>query len=144
MASGEIITFIVDHIDHIITRWVGGESLRKIANSLFISPATLSHALLNNPYCHQKWEAAREMKALIMLEDAIERADNAGEKGTDALDPALIKIGIDNGIKIAGKLDSRRWGDKAELNVTGGLLVEQDLSVSPAEAYEAMIKGATK
>lgn len=139
MDRGNWAELIVSQADEIIDLWLQGKSLRQAAEELFLPGDRVYSLLRTNEVFRSKYLAAREVKGAMLADRAMEWAEEAGSKGVAMLDSALINTGVSNHFKAASKLDPTNWGDKTQLQLSGQVKVEQDLTVSPAEAYERMI-----
>jgi len=131
-----------DACDAILDGWLRGLSIREAAEACFLDGSKAYMYLTRYEPMKSKFAAAKEQKALQMIDQACEWAQTAGSKGAAMLDASLINIGVNHATKAASKLDPRAWGDKSQLELSGGLQVEQNTTITPADAYERMIKGA--
>jgi hypothetical protein len=138
--SGEFKKLIISRIDDLIDLWLQGVPLKKAAEQLFLPPST-HIAVYQMPETRELMRAARETKAALLVDDALEWAGEAGASGTSMLDSSLMSLGVNTNLKVASKLDPKTWGDKTQMELSGGVQVEQNLSITPAEAYERMLKG---
>lgn len=147
MSRGVVSSYIKENIDSILEEWVEGKSLRKIAEERFLVYFSMLDYITGNPETRPKWLAARERRALSLVDRSLDLADVAGEAGRNMLDNSLIKTAIDTNIKVAAKLDPGNWGEKssvdmrldAELN--GNVRLDAELKISPLEAYQQMLQG---
>lgn len=147
MSRGVVSSYIKENIDSILEEWVEGKSLRKIAEERFLVYFSMLDYITGNPETRPKWLAARERRALNLVDRSLDLADVAGEAGCKMLDNSLIKTAIDTNIKVAAKLDPGNWGEKssvdmrldAELN--GNVRLDAELKISPLDAYQQMLQG---
>jgi hypothetical protein len=122
--------------DEILLRIANGESLKAICEDDWLpSRETVRVRIINDADFAGRYARAREAQADTFFDDCLEIADNARNdwmerKGKD--DTGWIENGehlqrsrlrIDARKWMAGKLRPKVYGDKADLNVTGGLSV---------------------
>lgn len=128
-----------DAADEIIELWLRGLSLRQAAERLFLPGDAVYYQMHRTETNRLKMQAAREVKALQLVDEATSWAATSGQKGAEMYDAQLINIGVNHNMKLASKLAPKDYGDKSQLELTGGIHVDQDITLSPAEAYEQMI-----
>lgn len=130
---------IRDRIDEVFTRWEAGESMRSIAESMpiHVTPSTISYVMRSTPEWMMRYEAAQEFRA----QELIERTVRIAEKGEQLGDAAGLRVASDTYMKLAAKLAPNKYGDKAQLQISGAVVRAEDLS--DAELARAVAKGQT-
>lgn len=136
-----LLTLFNQNCDRILEYWLQGMSLRQAAEYLFLPGHNVYPYLTVNEPNRSKYLAAKRLKALQQIDKANELAEFAAQKGQDMIDPTLINMAINHFVKSSAKLAPEDWGDKSQLELSGNVKVEQNLSITPADAYERMLKG---
>ena len=118
-------------------KWVLGEDDR------FPCARTFHRWLEENEELRQTYLRARQMQAELLVDETMEIADECNRdiiliKGSDgkereAMNGEFIqrsKIRIDMRFRLAGKLHPKKWGEKQEIEHSGGLKV---VAVTPED-----------
>ena len=134
---------VLELSDSIFDRYVEGESFDSIAKSLpfKIAGHALHYILRYSEETASVYASALDMRADFLAEQAIDYARQAAQCG----DSSGLKVAIDTNLKMAAKLNVRRWGDTSKLELTGkdggALEIKADLTLTAEQAYERLIKG---
>jgi hypothetical protein len=123
---------VYDNFKKILEIYVSGYSLRAAIESVLpgVSVAAARAAIHANEYMRPLWLAANEARAVGFVESAGDVA-----MVLQASDP---KAAGDLFLKLASKVDPKRWGDKATIEHTGadGGPIESTVTLTPGEAYK--------
>jgi hypothetical protein len=103
--------------DQVFDRYVWGESLQVIADSL---PFKVQGWKLRQILCDS--EETREQYAMAGIERAHNLVDAALDYGREAAalkDAAGLRLAVDVNLKVASKLHAAAYGDKSKVELTG-------------------------
>lgn len=138
---GRVSATIEPHVDAILALYVEGFSFRAIVEQLQL-PLTGSQvrkALMRDHI--ERWDEAVVERAHELIERNGEHAASAASTG----EASGFKAAAEINFKLAALYDSRRFGDKRTIELTGAnggaLKVEADIKLSPDEAYKRMLRG---
>lgn len=127
--------------DEMLEMYMSGYGFRSIVEMLGIneSPNFVRMILGSDPSTRKEYIEAHISRAHTLVEEAVDTARMGKALG----DAAGLRVAADTMLKVAGKIAPTQYGDKASLELTGkdGGPVEANMTVSPAEAYEKLIKG---
>ena len=142
-ARDALRTQVLEQSESILNRYIEGESFDAIAKSLPFpcTGASIHYILRFAEETAALYASALDMRADFLAEQAIDYAKKAAQCG----DPSGYKVAIDTNLKMAAKLNAKRWGDTSKLELTGkdggALEIKADLSLTAEQAYERLIKG---
>lgn len=134
---------VVALADEIFDRYVWGESLQAIADTLpFKVPGwKLRYILTTDAATSERYMMAGIERAHNLVDAAVDYGRQAAALG----DAAGLRVAIDTNLKVAAKLAPRDYGDTSKLELTGknggALEIKADLSLTAEQAYERLIKG---
>lgn len=129
--------------DEIFDRYVWGESLQAIADTLpfKIQAWKLRYILTTDKQTSDRYMMAGIERAHNLVDAAVDYGRQAAAIG----DAAGLRVAIDTNLKVAAKLAPRDYGDTSKLELTGknggALEIKADLSLTAEQAYERLIKG---
>lgn len=125
--------------DEIFELFMDGIGFKLICAQLDIKESPQYVRLTLQTYARKEYLNATLARAHSMVEEAVDTARLGKVLG----DAAGLRVSVDTLLKVAGKIAPGEYGDKASLELTGkdGGPIEANMSVSPAEAYERLIKG---
>lgn len=127
--------------DEMLELYMGGYGFKAIVEMLGIheSPNFVRMILSSDPGTRQEYIEAHISRAHTLVEEAVDTA----RLGKAIGDAAGLRVATDTFLKVATKIAPAQYGDKASLELSGkdGGPIEANMSVSPAEAYEKLIKG---
>jgi hypothetical protein len=108
---------VMEHRDHIFERYIAGESMQKIAESLPFKIAgwRLRDILLDDDDTRETYGNVHIHRSHNLIEVALDYAREAAMLG----DSSGLKVAIDTNMKIAAKINARDYGDKSRLELTG-------------------------
>jgi hypothetical protein len=142
-AAEQIKADVLAVADEVFDRYVWGESLQVIADSL---PFKVQGWKLRQILCDS--EETREQYAMAGIERAHNLVDAALDYGREAAalgDAAGLRLAVDVNLKVASKLHAAAYGDKSKVEHTGAngkaIEIKADLSLTAEQAYERLIKG---
>lgn len=141
--DAKVAESILARADEILERFIGGESLKSIAATIEppISLWKLRELLISSEQTADAYKNASIHRAHALVEDAVDLARTASAIG----DAAGIRVATDTFLKVAGKLAPTEYGDKSKVELTGkdggALELKADMTLSPADAYELLIRG---
>jgi len=142
-AAEQIKADVLAVADQVFDRYVWGESLQVIADSLpfKVQGWKLRQILMDS-------EETRDQYAMAGIERAHNLVDAALDYGRTAAaigDAAGLRTAIDTNLKVASKLHAAAYGDKSKVEHTGAngkaIEIKADLSLTAEQAYERLIKG---
>jgi hypothetical protein len=116
-AAEQIKADVLAVADQVFDRYVWGESLQVIADSL---PFKVQGWKLRQILCDS--EETREQYAMAGIERAHNLVDAALDYGREAAalgDAAGLRLAVDVNLKVASKLHAAAYGDKSKLELTG-------------------------
>jgi hypothetical protein len=143
LARAKIKAMVIEHLDDIVDRYARGESLQTIGASLPtpIQGARLRTILINTDETHAAYANAYVERSHQLVEEALELGKKAGKLG----DAAGYKVNVDVNMKVAAKINPQAYGEASKVELTGRgggpLEVKADVTLTPAEAYERLVKG---
>lgn len=116
-AAAELKQRVLDASDEIFDRYVLGESLQSIAQSLpfKIADWKLRTILMESEETRDLYATADINRAHALVEQALDHGRMAAALG----DSAGLRTAIDVNLKVAAKLAPRQYGDTSKLEVTG-------------------------
>jgi hypothetical protein len=108
---------VAGHIDDILERYAGGESLESIGASLPVAMSAwkLRDIMVTSPELSERYHQVRLHKAHNLMDSALDVAKNARDLG----DAQGLRLAVDTYIKVASKIAPREYGDKAKVELTG-------------------------
>ena len=138
---------VVMYMDKIVAYWAGGLSFNKITKELNvpITAGQLRARIVHDKDLRDKLNAVHEARSFSIVDEATA----AAERAIDQSSP-LSTAGYTSGAKIlltvAEKTDPKNWAAPSKVELTGKnggpVEVKADMTLSPADAYERMVKGA--
>lgn len=137
---------VVMHMDKIVAHWAGGLTFHKITEELGlpITAAQLRTRILHDDELREKLNTVHTARAAALIDRATQAADDAIDSASPAF-PAGFGTGAKILITLAEKLDKANWGTVKGVELTGKnggpVEVKADMTLSPADAYERMVKG---
>jgi hypothetical protein len=129
--------------DDVFDRYVRGESLQEIADSLPFRPTfwQLRQILMDSDETRDKYANIGIERAHALVDAALAYGVRAAKLG----DAAGLRTAIDVNLKVASKLHAAAYGDKSKVEHTGvngkAIEIKADLSLTAEQAYERLIKG---
>lgn len=108
---------VLARADEIFERYMAGESMRQIAESMPFKVAgwRLRDILLDNPDTRESYANIHIHRSHNLVDAAVDYAREAGMLG----DAAGLRVAIDANLKVAAKINARDYGDKSKLELTG-------------------------
>lgn len=134
---------VLVRIDSIVAHWAAGDTFATIVESLKlkITKDELRRRIVHDSELRAKLNSVHEARAYALIEKAQERAEDAAETG----DPSGLIGGAKILIGLAEKYDKASWGNTKSVELTGKgggpIQTQGDMTISPADAYEKMVKG---
>lgn len=127
--------------DEMLELYMGGYGFKAIVEMLGMdeSPNFVRMILSSDQSTRQEYIQAHISRAHTLVEEAVDTA----RLGRAIGDAAGLRVATDTFLKVATKIAPAEYGDKTNVELTGkgGGPVEANMTVSPAEAYEKLIKG---
>lgn len=116
-AAAELKQRVLDASDEIFDRYVLGESMSSIAQSLpfKIPDWKLRTILMESEETRDLYATADINRAHALVEQALDHGRMAAAFG----DPAGLRTAIDVNLKVAAKLAPRQYGDTKKVELTG-------------------------
>jgi len=102
-------------VDEVYDRYVAGESMQQIADSLKMRGWYLRRVMLESDETRERFAQARFDRAHNLVESALDYGRQAAAIG----DAAGLRTAIDVNLKVAAKLHPTDYGDKSRLELTG-------------------------
>lgn len=108
---------VMERKDEIFERYIAGESMQRIAESLPFKIAgwRLRDILLNDEETRETYGNVQIHRSHNLIEVSVDYARDAAMLG----DSSGLKVAIDTNMKIAAKINARDYGDKSKLELTG-------------------------
>lgn len=108
---------ILESADEVFDRYVWGESLTAIADSLpfKVQAWKLRAVLIESAETGERFANIGVLRAHNLVDQAIEYGRQAASIG----DSAGLKVGIDVNLKVASKLAPAEYGEKTKMELTG-------------------------
>lgn len=134
---------VIEIAEEVFDRYVWGESFQQIADSLPFTIAgwKLRQILMDSEETAEQYTQLGIIRSHNLIDATIDYARKAASIG----DSAGLKVAIDTHLKVASKINSRDYGDKSKMELTGkdgkALEIKADLSLTAEQAYERLIKG---
>ena len=120
----------------ILAEFAGGLSLAAACAAIEprLNALNARQVIFANPDLKAMWHAVREHRSHYMFEAAGDMAES-----TAKTDPGKA---ADIYLKLAERLNPREYGAKAQLALTGadGGAIKADVSMTPSEAYQQMLR----
>lgn len=147
----------VNVVAMLMSRVAEGESLRDICKAQEVAYSLVARWIAETPLLKQQYDVALQLHADSIAHEALTIADEQCEvekKDGSTYDPdvARDKLRVDTRLKLAGKWDRQRYGERepAAVNVTVNLgdirreieVLEQKLGLAPA-ALPALAEALT-
>lgn len=135
MTVGRPSSFTQETADTICDRLCAGESLRKICcDEAMPDQATVYRWLRTNDAFREQYTRAREIQADTLFDETLDISDDGSNDWMEDKEKAdgfryngdavqRSRLRIDTRKWMAGKLAPKKYGEKVDLNVTGGLTV---------------------
>lgn len=133
-----------DTKDLILEGIASGHSTRRACQDLGVEPATFYLALGRDPEFAERYDAAKRASVDALVDDADDAAE-AARRAQNGNEVAGAKVYIDHKKWMAARIAPQRWGEKAQVNVTGTIVTDdQELAKRLAflEALRDKEKGA--
>lgn len=130
---------VLERRDEIFELYMAGHGFKTIVEMLGIHESPNYVRFTLRAEAHKEYLEAHTARAHSLVEEAVDTARLGRALG----DAAGLRVAADTFLKVAGKLAPTQYGDKAQIELSGkdGGPIEANMSVSPAEAYERLIKG---
>ena len=112
-----------DAVDRVIARVLDGAPLRVAIGEAGVSVTTFNKWLQSDKVAATNYARATELRADLLADEALHLADGDG-------DPAKVRNQLAVRQWLAAKLNSKRYGDRIDLNVTQTI----DVGITLAEA----------
>jgi hypothetical protein len=142
IADEEIFRRVKEAADEILDRYVSGESMQQISDSLKLGIPGYRLRRIFDSTVNGGMETAHESRSHHLIEMALDYGKQAAAIG----DSAGLKTAIDVNMKVAAKLNPTVYGDRSKVELTGkdggALEIKADLSLTAEQAYERLIKGS--
>lgn len=128
----------------IVELWADGHSFNEINKllELGLERGVLRRVCIRDDDLSAMLQMNTDLRAHSLAEQSLEWAKEATMLG----ESSGYKVGIDTYMKTAARLLPKDYADvtKTELSGPGGkpLVIKADLTISPADAYERMVKGS--
>ncbi|MCP4999098.1 MAG: terminase small subunit protein [Hyphomicrobiales bacterium] len=131
-----MVAFTQDIFDAICGRIANGESLRKVCSDQDMpSKSTVMKWLVDDDNCplSDQYTRARESQADTIFDECLDIADEAmndvtvKEDGTEIVNHENIqraRLRIDTRKWMAGKMRPKKYGDKQQMELSGGVAVD--------------------
>lgn len=138
---------VIAKFQRICELWAAGKSMKQAAIELGLHDGdgpSIWKVIYRDRALRVVLSEYNEIRAAALYEKAIDWGHEAASLG--ALSPQGLKIGIDAAFKVAAQLSPHMYGDvkRKEMRGPGGKLIgvetTTDTAVTPAEAYERMLR----
>lgn len=117
-----------DEKDLILEAIESGVGTRRACADLGVETSTFYLTLNRDPDFMERYQAARAAGVDALVDDADEAAEDA-RRAENGHQVAGAKVYIDHKMRVASRLAPQRWGEKAQVHVTGQISTdEQDMA----------------
>lgn len=133
---------LLERADEILELYMAGYSFEMCLQALRIEESP--HYARYNLWLHakEKYMAATKARSHQLIEKAVD----VGRMAISLGDAAGMRVAVDTFLKVAGKINPDEFGEKARIEHTGkdggAIETKADLTLSPSEAYEKMVRGS--
>lgn len=132
---------VLDRRDEIFELFMCGHSFEVAVQMLGINESPNYVRLKLWEHAHDEYLMATKARAHNLVEKAVDVATMSTKLG----EAAGMRVAVDTYLKVAAKINSEDYGDKARVEHTGKdggpIQTKGDLTLSPADAYEKMVRG---
>jgi hypothetical protein len=133
---------VLERQDEIFELYMCGHSFEVAVQMLGMTESPNYVRLKLWEHAHDQYLMATKARAHNLVEKAVDVASLSTRLG----DAAGMRVAVDTYLKVASKISPEDYGDKTKIEHTGKdggpIETKADLTLSPADAYEKMVRGA--
>lgn len=125
---GRPLKLTQDDKDLILEGIEAGLSNKRACQEVGVDPSTFYLTLSRDPEFSERYQIAKAASVDALVDQADEAADDA-RRAKSGHEVAGAKVFIDHKMRVASRLAPQRWGEKAQVHVTGQISTdEQDMA----------------